>query len=358
MPAKYIRLANTLRELILQNEHTPLYKLPSEYTLCQTYHLSRQTVRLALQILEKEGLIEKRRGSGSFSTGLGNKKNTIAVMLGDTEEYTSPSLLSDIKSALRPKGYHLEAYSTHFCLETEREILEKLTASKIRGLIAECCKNALPNPNADLYQKLANNNTAVVFLNGGCISCPSILSVKDDNFYGGYLLGKHLIQNQHTRISGIFQIDDIRGPERCHGFLTALRDFNIPYCDDAVLWYTCAELEALEQRSDTGFLTAHLHRIRDTHSAVICHSDEIAYYLIREMRYAGIRIPEDISVVSFDNSYMSDLDSIRITTLSHKPHEKGETAVRTLLDLIQGHPASSHELSWQLIKRGSDAPRR
>ena len=90
-------------------------------------------------------------------------------------------------------------------------------------------------------------------------------------------------------------------------------------------------------------------------SAVICQNDEIAYWLIKELHYAGIRVPEDISVVSFDNSYMSDLDSIRITTLSHKSHEMGFMAASTLLRMIQGEPVFSEELSWQLVLKGSDA---
>lgn len=358
MSAKYIRLANLLKELLFQNEHIPGYKLPSENTLCQTYHLSRQTVRLSLQLLEQEGLIEKRRGSGSFSTGPRHRQNTVAVILNQAEEYTSPALISDIKSILRPAGYTLKVYSTHSRLSQERKILEELLSSSIRGLIAEGCKSALPNPNIDLYQKLMENKLALLFMNTAYSALPGTVHVCEDNFYGGYLLGKHLIQNQHRHIAGIFKIDDVRGHERYHGLLTALRDFSIPYSDDSFFWYTDAELEALEQKSDTGFLTAYLHKIKERDSAVICQNDEIAYYLMREMRYANIRIPEDISVVSFDNSYMSELDSARITTLSHKPHELGESAAAHLLDMMQGHPVSSQELSWQLIKRGSDAPRR
>ena len=233
-----------------------------------------------------------------------------------------------------------------------------MSDSSIRGLIVEGSKTALPNPNIDLYKKLKESGIAVVFVNNSYPACSDIVHIKDDNFYGGYLLGKHLIQNQHSRIAGIFKIDDLSGPERYHGFLTALRDFGIPFFDEAVFWYSTSELNALEEKSDTGFLTAILHKIRENYSAVICHNDEIAYYLIREMRYAGIRVPEDISVVSFDNSYMSDLDFIRITTLAHKSHEVGETAANCLLDMIQGRPVISHELSWQLIKRGSDAPLR
>ena len=87
------------------------------------------------------------------------------------------------------------------------------------------------------------------------------------------------------------------------------------------------------------------------YTAVICQNDEIAYWLIRELRYAGMRVPED-----FDNSYMSDLNSVRITTLSHEKQELGTAAASALLKIIQGEPVLSEDLSWKLIQKGSDAP--
>lgn len=356
MSAKYIRLANILRESLRQNAKQAGYKLPSENSLCRQYGLSRQTVRLALQLLEQEGLIEKRQGSGSFSTGLATMKNTIAILLNQAEEYLSPSLLSDLRSVLIPNGYTLLVYSSCHQVATERKILEELLHSSIRGLIVEGCKSALPNPNIDLYERFKADGTVILFVGSAYPAYAGSVCIKDDNVYGGYLLGKHLIQRSHSRIAGIFKMDDMQGLERYQGFVASLRDFGIPFSDESILWYTSAELEMLEQKSDTSFLTTFLYKLKEHYSAVICHSDEIAYYLIREFRYAGIRVPEDISVVSFDNSYMSEMSTPRITSLSHQPHELGTTAARCLLDMIQGQPTLSHELSWQLVSKGSDSP--
>lgn len=355
MSAKYIRLANILRELIFQNTDSGIYKLPSEHVLCEQYHVSRQTVRAALRLLTEEGLIEKKRGSGSFSTGLGTMKNTIGIIVNNAEEYTTPALLADIKSVLREKGYSTNTYSTYSKISSEREILEGLKDSSIRGLIVEGTKTALPNPNLDLYEHLTAKGISILFVGGNYPALTSSVYIRDDNFYGGYLLAKHLIQKGHTRITGIFKIDDIQGLERYSGFVTALRDFDLPVTDELIGWYTALTLEALEARSDTGFLTSFLRKIKGMCTGIICHNDEIAYWLIKELRYAGIRVPEDISVVSFDNSYMSDLNSVRITTLSHKSHEMGTASATALLRMIQGESVLSEELSWQLISRGSDA---
>lgn len=355
MSAKYIRLANILRESIFQNAGNGFYKLPSEKELCEQYHMSRQTVRAALHLLSEEKLIETRRGSGSFSTGLGSMQNTIAVIVNYAEEYTTPSLLANMKSILAAKGYSIDVYPTGSKVSEERRILEKLKDTPIRGMIVEGCRNALPNPNLDLYRHLVAKGIAVLFAGGTYPGLEHCICIKDDNYYGGYFLAKRLIELGHTQIAGIFKIDELQGLERYHGFAAAMRDFGIPLPEELIIWYTAATLEALETKSDTGFLTDLLRRNKGMFSAAICQNDEIAYWLIRELDYAGLHVPDDISIVSFDNSYMSDLNSIHITTLSHEK-DLGTVAASTLLRMIQGETVFSEELSWELVEKNSDAP--
>lgn len=353
MTAKYIQLANILKEQILQNTGT-IYKLPSENTLCRQYHVSRQTVRAALQVLTKDGLIEKRHGSGSYSTGLGAMEKKIGIIVNNADEYTTPYLLADIESVLGEKGFRATIHSTFSKAETEHDILEELEKASIRGLIVEGLRTTLPNPNLELYKRLEAKGISILFVNGYYPALTSYIHIADDNYYGGYILTKHLLELGHTQIAGIFKMDDLQGLERYSGYTSALRESGLPVRDELVTWYTAAELEALESKSDTGFLTSFLRKNKDSYSAIVCYNDEIAYWLIREMRYANIRVPEDISVVSFDNSYMSDLNSIRITTLAHEKHALGTVAATTLLRMIQGEHVISEELPWQLITRGSD----
>lgn len=356
MPAKYIRLANLLRESILQNtDSNGVYKLPSENQLCEQYHMSRQTVRTALHLLTEEGLIEKRRGSGSYSTGLGAMQNTIAVIVNHAEEYTTPAFLANVKSVLGAKGYSTSVYSTHSRISEERKILEELKTASIRGIIAEGSCTALPNPNRDLYELLMAKGVSLLFAGTGYPALEGSVCIKDDNYYGGYLLAKHLIQLGHTQIAGVFRMDDQQGLERYYGYASAMRDFGILLPEDLIVWYTAANLEALESKSDTSFLSDLLRRNRGLYSAVICQNDEIAYWLIRELDYADIRVPDDISVVSFDNSYMSDLNTVHITTLAHE-RDPGTAAASALLKMIQGESVSSEELPWSLIQKNSDAP--
>lgn len=60
--------------------------------------------------------------------------------------------------------------------------------------------------------------------------------------------------------------------------------------------------------------------------------------MIKELSYANIHVPQDLSVVCFDNSYLSELSSVRITTLTHAPHEMSECVAECIVGHLQGLP--------------------
>lgn len=357
MEAKYKKLAAQLTDMITLNINNGIYKLPTEAELGRRYHVSRQTVRQALSLLSSQGLVTTRQGSGSYATGLPKDAslNTIALLVRSEQEYFYPELITDIRSSLSEKGYTLQIYLTENQVSKEREILNEFTAKPPRGMIIEPCKNALPNPNLDLYEKLHRREIPIVFLNGCYSSLPWAVCIKADNSYGGYLLGQHLSTQGHTQIAGLFQIDDIRGIERCHGFQNYMRDAGHMVPDSRIGWYTTLELELLEKRQDTRFLSEFIHRQLHSSTALICQNDEIAYWMIKELTYAGLKVPQDISVVCFGNSYLCELSSVRITTLAHKPHETAVRTADTMLRSLQRIPVSSPEIPWELTVRESDA---
>lgn len=356
MAAKYIRLAELLKEKLSANLGLGIYKLPTEESLCIQYDVSRQTVRQALSLLEKEGLIEKRRGSGSYATGLlaDVSANRIALITSSDQEYIYPALLHDLRQFLGGKGYSLLQYTTQNRVAKEREILTELLQTPVRGILVEGCKSALPNPNIDLYEKLRSHGTLLVFLHSSYPELTGSICIQDDNFHGGYLLGKLLIQHNHRQIAGIFKNDDLQGLERFKGLSYALRDSSLPVCDENFTWFSTTELTALEQKQDTSFLVSFMHRQLKNCSAVVCYNDEIAYWLLKELRYAKIHVPKELTVVSFDNSYLSELGNIRISSMAHEPHEMAQVAAETMFKMLQGLAVTSVSLPWHFISKETD----
>ena len=99
-------------------------RLPSESDLCKTYSCSRQTIRAALDVLLHKGLIEKRRGSGSFISDDTFTSRTVFFMTEDCDRYLSPSLISGLKEQLSISKYILKTFSTGGSIKSEKEILK------------------------------------------------------------------------------------------------------------------------------------------------------------------------------------------------------------------------------------------
>ena len=352
MAFKYLRLAAELQAEISAGTFPD--KLPTEQALCDAYQVSRQTVRQALEHLVGLGLIEKRQGSGSrvvHRRSFGTDR--IAVVTSYIDDYIFPSVLQDIQRVLVRRNYSTLLFATNNMVSREREILQGLLRQPLGGLIVEGSKTALPNPNLDLYEKLDRTGFPMVFLHGCYRELKNPVCVSDDNFGGGYLAARHLITRGHARIAGIFKSDDIQGHQRYLGYLSAIRDAGLPLADSQVLWYTTEERRFLMDYSHNDMLEHFLQFYLKDCTAVVCYNDEIADRLIRLLLSKSRRVPEDVAVVSFDNSYYSDLGPVRITSLAHEAHKMGGLAAQLLLDQMAGKPVQSSSISWKLVQKAS-----
>lgn len=355
MAIKYKWLTRHLETLIQKNIREGINKLPTEQELSEKYQLSRQTVRMALKALEEKGLIEKRRGSGSYITGRSPKSqdNQIGILISNDQDYIYPGALRDIQTTLSEGGFSTIVFPTGNLISREREILQSLLENPLRGLIVEGCKSALPNPNLDLYRRLIKKGCEIVFLYNHYPELSDCLFVKDDNFSGSALLVEHLAAQGHTRIGGIFKFDDLQGPERCQGFLESLRDLRLPVSDSQVCWYGSRELDRMTRWKDTSFLNEMVQESLSSCTAVVCYNDILAYHLVGVLMQAGYRLPGDMAITAFDNTYLSNSDILTITTLSHLPHEMGTRAAQTMLRKLKGLSVHSQEVRWYLNRKES-----
>ncbi len=352
---KYEQLANELKNTLQQNLKQGITKLPTEAELSQHYQLSRQTVRQALALLEKEGLITKIQGSGAYATGLSPRKETnhIALLLSSDSEYIYPSLLQKLQSALKKEGYDVSVYITQNKFYLEKDILMSLLSKKLRGIIVEPVKSALPNPNSRLYERFAKENIPIIFLQGYYSNFSSCYYVKEDNYMGSYQLAQHLLHLGHSQFAGIFKVDSLSGAERYLGCNQALNDQGVNFYDEHILWFNEEQLFALQKKQDTSFLLNFIQQNLTSCSAVLCHNDEIAYWLIKLLSRSGVRVPEDISVTGFENSYLSTLSAPTITTIGTAAKELPATAVELLINKLKGRQIASQTLSPQFYQGGS-----
>ena len=355
MAIKYKWLAGRLELMVQRRIQEGVPKLPSEQELCARYHVSRQTVRMALGILEDKGLIRRVQGSGSHITGLSasSQDNRIGILLSSDQEYIYPGVLHDIRSTLSQSGFSHQIFVTENCVSREREILVQILAQPLRGIIVEGCKSALPNPNVNLYRQLAGKGCQILFLYNYYPELPGCLYIKDNNLQGSHLLVQHLADQGHRAIGGIFKADDMQGVERYQGFAEAMLTLDLPFSDRQVCWYGSHQLDLLLRDHNTGFLRDMILESLTACTAVVCYNDLIAYYLVEELLLAGYRLPVDLAIAAFDNTYLSNSDILTMTTLSHKPHHMGQAAAEAMIQMLKGLPVTSRETDWELNRKES-----
>jgi GntR family transcriptional regulator, arabinose operon transcriptional repressor len=354
MPSKYVQIASLLRTQILEGTYQSTMRLPTEMELSESYQVNRQTVRRALSILTQEGLIERHQGSGSYIKDTSSAHGTsIAILATYINDYIFPAILQDAQTVFASNGYSTMVYCTHNQVNMERDILENILNSPVCGLLVEGTKTALPNPNLDLYKKLSESGVPVVFLHGTYAALSNAVCICDDDYYGGYLLTRYLLQKGHTHIAGIFKSDDIQGHNRYYGFLSALRDAGVPLPDEQVLWYTTEEKNQILSNEDLSFLQNFIKHSLKGITALVCYNDEIAFSLVDILLSYGIRIPEDLAIVSFDNSSYSEFCSVKITSLEHGSKHIGRVAAERLIDMLHGKQVQSEAAPWILVEKDS-----
>lgn len=354
---KYIQLANDIIKTMHLDENPRQEKLPTEEALANTYHVSRQTVRNALSYLRNMGVIDSRQGSGSYTTGLSlsKRRNEIPVLLQAIHEYIYPDLWYYLRETMTEQGFKLTAYITNDEVKQERDILISLLELSPRCMIVEGCKSALPNPNLDLYHMLEKNGTFFIFLHNMYPTIQNGVCIKDDNYYGGYLLGEYLLSHGHNQIAGIFESDTLQGLERYHGFICCMRDHETLPDEQEICWFRNEQINRLRNQKDMSFLQEFLKSIVPKETAIICYNDEIAYWVSRAAIQMGLQIPQDLSLVSFDNSYLCALCSVPLTSIAHEEHEISHKAAEAAVQKLKGLPVSSQEIPWKLYERGSVA---
>ena len=353
MVPKYQTVADSLRQEIESGQYSERQLLPTEQVLCQRFQISRQTVRRALSLLEDEGLITRRQGSGSR---LREHKEpeailncAIAVVTTYIGDYIFPDILRGMERVLSANSSAPLLFATQNQLSVERKILQTLlTMKELDGVLVEGTKTALPNPNLDLYQKLIDRGIHLVFIHGIYPELTHIPSVLADDYGGGRMLTEHLHRQGHQNIAGIFKVDDMQGMRRYAGYAGAMRDLGLPFEDEHVRWYNTERRKDFQSDS---FMDSLLEGIQGC-SAVVCYNDEVAIRVVSRLQKRGVRVPEEVAVVSFDNSYLCQLGPVPVTSLSHRSH-MGRVAAEQIIELTRGGTASSKFLKWELVVRSS-----
>ena len=350
---KYVQIKEFIKGCIQNGELKPGEKIFSEHDLSDRFKISRHTVRQAFGELVNEGWLCRIQGKGTFVNRVigvqKEKSRIIGVMTTYLDDYIFPSIIKGIDNVLSSQGYSMILSHTNNKLEREAACLSMMMEKNVDGFIIEPTKSALPNPNLELYENLARQGIPYILIDGFYPGHESSYVIEDDEL-GGYLAARHLIGLGHEKIGGIFKVDDIQGHGRYKGMIRAHRESGLNIPEDSVIWFTTEDSDTIF--GDTG--SRSLFKRLEECTGIVCYNDQVALRLIEVFKNESVLVPEDVSVVSFDDSELATVAEVKLTTVAHPKAGLGEKAALGLLDMLRYNQHKVREvMKPELVVRNS-----
>ena len=337
MKHKYEEVIEKIIDWAMTEKYKPNDKLPTESELMLLFNVSRHTIRRAISDLNAQEYVYRIQGSGIYlsdwkqnSTHLKKNKN-IGVLTTHISNYIFPDIIRGIESTLYAESYSLLLSSTSNNIMLENSNLKNLLAHEIDGLILEPTKSAYQIHNLEYLNNILSKNIPIIMINATYYEI-NVPSLRVNDFNGGKIATKHLIFLGHTNITGIFKVDDSQGIHRMNGFITECQKNEIPPSSNQILTYLSEEVETiLPQRIESLLKSV----IRPT--GIFCYNDEIAYMVLGISQKLKIRIPEDLSIIGFDDSMLSKIMDPKLTSITHPKEQMGRDAANLIIKLVNNN---------------------
>ena len=351
---KYLQVADILRKEIAEGVFRDGQTLMTEEELRFRFNVSRQTVRQAIALLEDDGLVDRRRGSGTYVRhGPRRRQGTVHVGVVTTyiTDYIFPSIMQGIESVLNENGAVMNLSATYGDARIERNILERMLDSQIDGLIVEGTRTAKETPNEDLYRRMVQRNIPVLFMNGFYPGLDKIPHVVMDDYGGGRIAAREILSRGYQRPGGMFKTDDVQGRERLGGFLDEMKSQGVTIPEERILQFGTEERMTLfETPRGLDFMEKLKRKEMD---CMACYNDVFAAGMMASLIQQGMKLPEDMGFIGFDNATFAEMISPKLTTLGHPKEAFGALVAEKLLRMISGEKERSVNMAWTLIERES-----
>ncbi len=302
---------------------------------------TRQAVLAALDVLGYERPVRLRQRS----------EGLVGLITPELENPIFPALAQVIGQALTRQGYTPVLATQTPGGSTEDELTEMLVDRGVDGIIFVSGLHADTSADMGRYERLRAQGVPFVLVDG---FSPQVRApfISPDDRAAMSLAVTHLASLGHTRIGLAL------GPQRfvpvqrkIEGFTSAMRE-RLGMSERETTTLVEHSLYTLE-----GGQAAAAALIDRGCTAVVCASDMMALGAIRAARGLGLQVPEDVSVVGFDDSPLIAFTDPPLTTVRKPVPAMGQAAVRTLLEEIAGTPAPQSEFVFmpELVVRGSTA---
>lgn len=313
-------------------------RLPAERVLAEKYGVTRMTIRQAIKSLVEQGFLHVRHGSGTYVSDRSSLKTTngnkiIGVLVPDIQRGIMIDLIRGIEDEAHSTGYNTILCNTDNRWDKAHGYVQQLLANGVKGVIYVPIQDienieGKEEKNREIIEKFLNYNMPIVLVDHECKRIATDLVVSD-NFGGGYELTRHLIEMGHRRIAVVYDFEETSILDRISGYKKALHDVNIDF--DPGLIQKIKEYGFTESFSD--LVKSITFEIRAT--AIFAMNDLLAADVYYHADKLHINIPNDISVVGYDDLAFSERLRTPLTTMHQPLYQMGRESYNLLMERSQ-----------------------
>ena len=306
----YLQSAEWIRSDIKNGVIRPGEKLASEHDMMKKYNVSRMTVRNAFSELVNEGLVEKYHGKGSFCRETAAKKN-IDVLLNMSDHYFISYYLQSISAVLERNNANMLAGDTR---NSNTEIVKRLNAIAARGsngVILQGCPKPDWDPEtfSEAMKRLEEKGIPVIVIDY-VYPLERICSAAMNEKKIGKIAADYLFEKGHRKVAAVCILDDALSQKRLEGFSERFAEYTEIKYNNEIAWQIRAAMAAGA-------------------TALFCYNDTVAQECIDSLREEGYTIPDDLSVISVDDTILARVYGI--TSVAHAKNRIGEYAAVQIL---------------------------
>ncbi|GIM45526.1 LacI family transcriptional regulator [Collibacillus ludicampi] len=272
--------------------------------------------------------------------------NMIGLLIGDIRNPFYAEVARGVEDIANQAGYMVVLCDTDYDFQKEQIYLQGAQKFGFSGLILMSVMDV-----EELVPVLKNIQCPIVLLNRYVHAYETDV-VLVDNFQGGYQAAKHLIELGHTRIGylGGPQLSTA-SRERTAGFMQALKDYGIKLNERDVAYG--------DLKMDTGRQYGQRWLEQSNRpTSIFAANDLMALGILDVLQEAGINIPEEISIVGYDDLPFVGIHPISLTTVRQPHYQMGATAMSLLMDRIRGNDTCLQRITYtpELVIRETTAP--
>jgi LacI family transcriptional regulator, galactose operon repressor len=280
-----------------------------------------------------------------------NRSSSVGMLIPDISNPAYPPIVRGLEDALRASGISILLASTDNDVRRESELVSVMLDHRVDGLLLATATRNYPPLQALLAAKIP-----VVLLNRSTDDL-SVPLVRGDDQRGIRLAVEHLVELGHRRIAHLAGTDTVsNGLDRRLAFIRSITDTGLTVDPAAIV--SADQFQGPVGVELGAALTEELLNRNVSFTAVVAANDLLAIGCYDVLKRQNMRIPEDVSVVGYNDVYLVDRLSPALTTVRHPLYEIGMRGGRLLLERFAGaeNEAMTISLASNLVVRDSTAP--